>query len=33
MEMVVMEKNAHEGYVTWTQFVGEIYEGFDTGTD
>ena len=26
-------KNAHQGYVAWTQFVADIYECFDTDTN
>jgi hypothetical protein len=26
-------KNLHQGYIAWTQFVAEIYECFDTGTN
>jgi hypothetical protein len=32
MVMVAMEKNAHQGYMTWTQFIAELYECFDTNT-
>jgi hypothetical protein len=27
------KKNAHQGYVAWTQFVAEIYECFETDTN
>ena len=26
-------KNAHQGYVAWTQFVANLYERFDTDTN
>ena len=26
-------KNSREGYIAWTQFVAELYERFDTGTN
>jgi hypothetical protein len=28
-----LRKNAHQGYVSWTYFMEEIYEGFDTDTN
>ena len=27
------EKNSHQGYIAWTQFVVEIYECFDIDTN
>jgi hypothetical protein len=31
--MVAMEKNLSQGYISWTHFVAELYERFDTDTN
>jgi hypothetical protein len=33
LAMVAMEKNSCQGYISWTQFVADLYEHFDTDTN